>query len=69
MKYEGGRKKAPAAVLLRAARLRRDEVAENWWRGGRKQSWLFAGIGQLLNEAIEVGLEEVVLDDAVFLEF
>ena len=30
---------------------------------------MFAGIGELLNEAIEVGLEEVVLDDAVFLEF
>ena len=31
---EVGRVKAPAAVLLRAARLRRDEVAGNWWRGG-----------------------------------
>ena len=47
--------------LLRAARLRRDEVAGNWWRGGREQSWLFAGIGQLLDHAIEVGLNEALL--------
>ena len=37
--------------------------------GRRKESWLVAGIGKLLDDAVEVGLEEVVLDDAVFLEF
>ena len=71
MKYGGGKR------LRRSSTSLRDYGVLKWRETGGeglkgkwgKQSWLFAGIGELLNEAIEVGLEEVVLDDAVFLEF